>query len=247
MKIAVCVCFVPDTSSVVDVVDGSVDLSGINLVMNPYDEYALEAAIQIREQVGTAEVTVFSLLAPTDRELLRKTLAIGADEALQLGESDQYDSMQTASMLSQAMLERYSNTLPDLVICGKQSVDFQNGQVPSMLAELLDLPSVSGVVAMKMQEGGMEVEREIEGGRETIALRFPALISAEKGLNTPRKTTIKSVIAARKTTIEEFRCLPQEPAYVKTGACSLVQRRQQCQIVADVGVLATLLVAGNFI
>lgn len=197
MNIAVCIDRVPDTASRVSVRDGVIDTGSLNMVLNPYDEYALEEAVRLKEQLTGVVVTAFSAGEKDRYDVLRKALAMGADQAclVENGRSD--DSLSVAASLGKAMRSHYSGR-PDLVICGRESSGCNRAQVPLMLAEMLDVAALGAVTALSIQDDGLRVCREIEGGVEEFFIVPPAVISAEKGLNIPRKTNIKAVMKARK-------------------------------------------------
>jgi len=233
MNIAVCVCQVPDTASVIGFVDGNGDFSRVHEVMNPYDEYALEEAVRLREHYPPCEVTVFSVAPDSAKEMVRKALAIGADRAILVDHTVVSDPYQTAIALSRAISVFYGDVLPDIVFCGKQSTDFQSAQVPPMLAELLGMGAVTGVCSLRFSSDALQVEREIEGGIEFFDLHYPALLSAEKGLNIPRKTSIKSIMEARKKQIDSYSLsLDVDPYVAMTGLKSL-DRKKRCQFLSD--------------
>ncbi len=233
MRLAVCLCQVPDTASVIGFVDGRVDLSRVNEVMNPYDEYALEEAVRCKERFVESVVTVFTVAPASAKEMLRKALAMGADHAVHVIDTPASDPLQTAQVLSQALTAFYKETLPDLIFCGKQSTDFQSAQVPSMLAELLGITAVTGITTLQFLAETLQVEREIEGGIESFELHTPALFSTEKGLNIPRKTSIKAVMEARKKTIEQLSFLPDDSPRVTITALQPFERKKQCRFLTD--------------
>jgi electron transfer flavoprotein beta subunit len=241
MKIAVTVCFVPDTASVIEIADGAVDRNRLNLVMNPYDEYALEEAVRFRERYGEGVVTVFTAAPLSSKELLRKALARGADNAVLIPAEGMPDPFQTATMISKAIAGYYGNVPPDFVFAGKKSTDFQSAQVPVMLAELLRVASVSGVSALKIHGEVFEAEREIENGIECSTVQRPVLFSIEKGLNTPRNTSIKAVMDAKKKPIEIFPPECREQPYVRVTGMDPVRRKKQCRFLADEKELLTVL------
>jgi electron transfer flavoprotein beta subunit len=241
MNIAVCVCQVPDTASVIGFVDGITDLSRVNEVMNPYDEYALEEAVRLKERFTGSVVTVFSIAPALAKEMLRKALAMGADRAILLSDTVVSDPYQTAVALSRAILTFYADALPDLVFCGKQSTDFQSAQVPAMLAELLGMGAVTGICSLHASTEALQIEREIEGGVESFDVHYPALFSAEKGLNIPRKTSIKSVIEARKKTIDCLSITLDESPYVVITGMKPFDRKKKCQFLSDEKELIRLL------
>ncbi len=243
MHIAVCLCQVPDTSSVISFVEGVQDLSRVNEVMNPFDEYALEEAVRLKERFegSSSQVTLFSVASPSAREMLRKALAMGGDRALLLCTTEVLDPFQTSLILSRAIRDFYGEALPDLVFCGKHSTDFQSAQVPLMLAELLGMESVSAIIKLEASEESIQVEREIEGGIESLEVHYPALFSVEKGLNVPRKTTIKSVMEARKKPIDLLPVTISESPSITVTSIKPLVRAKKCRFVSDARELVRLL------
>lgn len=234
MNIAVCVCQVPDTASVIGYIDGVIDYSRVNWVMNPYDEYALEEAVRLKERFGGSVVTVFTFSSDSSKEVLRKALSMGADKAVQVSCSDEvFDPFQTAQVMSKAITEVYRIALPDLIFCGKQSTDFQSAQVPSMLAEMLGMASVNGITSLTVSDDCLQVEREIEGGVEYIDLTCPAVLSAEKGLNTPRNTSIRGVMDARKKSLDLVSVSMNDVPFVLMTGMKPIERKKNCCIVPD--------------
>ncbi len=242
MDIAVCLCQVPDTASVITVLDGAVDLSRVHEVMNPFDEYALEEAVRLKERFEGSVVTLFCAAPPSAKEMLRKALALGGDRAVLIsGTKEPSDPFQTALLLSRAISACYVTALPDLILCGKHSTDFQSAQVPLMLAKMLDMASVSAIITLNASVEALQVEREIEGGIESLDLRYPALFSVEKGLNIPRKTTIKAVIEARKKPIEQVSVTLVERPFVTITAMKAFVRKKKCRFIPDAKELIRLL------
>jgi len=204
----VCIKQVADTETRVKVAaDGrTLDPSGVTWILNPYDEFALEQALRIREAAGSGEVVVLSLGGPGVLTTLRNALALGADRAVHLkSDAVQPDSLQVARAIA-AELQTPGLSGARLIWFGKQAVDDDAAQVGPMVSELLGHPCVTVVAAMEPLAPGGEravVEREIEGGRETWETPLPALISAQKGLNEPRYASLKGIMAAKKKPIEE--------------------------------------------
>ncbi|ASQ89886.1 hypothetical protein CHL67_02195 [Prosthecochloris sp. GSB1] len=241
MEITVCINQVPDTGSAIVVRDGVVDATRLNMVMNPYDEYAVEEALRFRERFAESRVTVFSVGGEDRFGILRKAIAMGADGAC-LAESGGVvgDSFSTASILCEA-IKRYYARKPDIVICGRESVDCNRAEVPLMVAEMLGMASLSAVVSLKAHEGYLEAKREVEGGVEEYVLETPAVISVEKGLNTPRKTNIKAVMQARKKTIDRMDGFALVEPKVLYRELAAVQRKRTCRFVDSVEELTRLL------
>jgi electron transfer flavoprotein beta subunit len=207
MNIVVCVNHVPDTETKVRVgSDGlTIDRTGVNFMMNPYDEFALEEALRIRERFK-GEVLVLTLGNETHKETLRKALAMGADRAVLLKDEAVRDSFGVAA----ALAEEIRTYAPEVVLFGKQSIDYDGSQVGTMVAELLGLPSVAVVVKLEIKDGVATCEREIEGGHEVVETRLPAVFLAQKGLNEPRYPSLKGIMAAKSKPIQEKPAAPAE-------------------------------------
>ena len=199
MKIVVCVKQVPDTETRIRVADGKVVETDVNWIVSPYDEFALEEALKIKEAKG-GEVVLLSLGPERVVSALRNGLAMGADSAVHLKDA-KFDAADTLGV-AQALAAAVKALSPDLVLAGQQGVGGDNSQVPALLAELLDWPQVTVAVKIEIQDGKAVVEREIEGAHETWATTLPAVISAQKGLNEPRYASLKGIMAAKKKMIE---------------------------------------------
>jgi electron transfer flavoprotein beta subunit len=203
MKIVVCVKQVPDTETRVKVAPSGHAISEAdvaNWIPSPYDEFAIEEAIRIKEAKG-GEVVLVTVGPERAQAALRTGLAMGADAAVHVKDAslDATDTLGTARALAAAIL-----TLApfDLVLCGQQGVGGDHSQVPAMLAELLDLPQVTVAVKIEIGDGKATVEREVDGGRETWETALPAVISAQKGLNEPRYASLKGIMAAKKKPVQ---------------------------------------------
>jgi len=201
MKLVACVSNVPDTATRVKVGSNgkSIDPTGVTYIINPYDEYAVEEALKIKEKIGTGEVIVVSLGGDNNKETIRKALAMGADSGILLKDEQPRDSFGIAK----ALAEEIKNQGAQLVFMGKQSVDYDNSIVGQMTAELLDYNCVPICVKFEMNGEKIIAEREIEGGREIIETSLPCIITCQKGLNEPRYASLKGIMAAKKKTIEE--------------------------------------------
>ena len=200
MKIAVCVNHVPDTAAKINVgSDGkTIDPNGVTYVVNPYDEFAIEEALKIKEQTD-GEVTVITLGGDSSKESIRKALAMGADNAVLLKNETQLDSFNVAK----ALADEIKNIEATLVFFGKQSVDYDNSITGQLTAELLGYNCATVVVDFKLDGEKITAEREIEGGKEIVETSLPAVITAQKGLNEPRYASLKGIMAAKRKTIEE--------------------------------------------
>jgi len=181
----------------------SVDRSGVELILNPYDEYALEEALRIKEKRG-AEVIAATLGAEKAAEVLRTALALGADRAVHVKEAAALDGDVYATALVLASVAKH--VAPDLVFVGKQTVDDDSAAVGQALAAILDWPSVGVAVGFELSEDGTHatVHREIEGAHELVETSLPAVVTAQKGLNEPRYATLKGIMTAKKKPIEDM-------------------------------------------
>ncbi len=210
MDSIVCIKRVPDSGARIRVAaDGSgIDESGLKYVMNPYDEFALEEALQLRERAGEGTVTAIILGPPEAEETLRNALAMGADEAVLLVGEPPADGLATARLLA----EEIEGRTYDLLFFGKQAIDDDNMQVPLMVAELLDLPAATVVVELEVGDGRAAATREVEGGHEVVEFELPGVVGAQKGLNEPRYANLKGIMAAKKKPLEQKEVDLPEPA-----------------------------------
>jgi electron transfer flavoprotein beta subunit len=200
MKLVACINHVPDTTAKINPgPDGkSIDKTGVGFIINPYDEFAVEECLRLKEKNG-GEVIVVTLGGDSHKETLRKALAMGADKAVLLKDESVRDSFSVARALADYIRE----VSPDAVFFGKQSIDGDDAAVGSMVAEMLGLPSVSVVVKLEIAEGRAIAEREIEGGHEKVESKLPAVFTAQKGLNEPRYPSLKGIMSAKNKPIEE--------------------------------------------
>src|SRR5688572_27187103 len=200
MKIIVCVSHVPDTTTKINVAaDGkNIDPTGVKFILNPYDEFAVEEALKLKEKNG-GEVIAISVGADSAKEAIRQALAMGADKGV-LVKGDKSDSFSVASMLADAIKPQSA----DIILLGKQSIDFDGMGVAPMLSELLDIPCATVVVALTIEGGKVVAEKEVEGGKETIEMTMPCLVAAQKGLNEPRYPSLPNIMKAKSKPIEEI-------------------------------------------
>jgi electron transfer flavoprotein beta subunit len=200
MKIVVCVKYVPDTATKIKIAANGteIDFADVTFVVNPYDEFAVEEALKIKEKLG-GEVTVIGAGPEAASTGLRTCLAMGADSAILIGDAalEKADSFIIGTVLAKAI--RGLN--PDLILFGKHAIGVDNGQVPAVVAEQLNLPQASVVTKLDVQEKSFRAERDIEGASEVIEGNLPAVITAQKGLNVPRYASLKGIMAAKKKQI----------------------------------------------
>jgi electron transfer flavoprotein beta subunit len=204
MNMIVCIKHVPDTESKIRVKpDGSgVVTEGLNFVLNPYDEFAVEEAIRIKEKVAGSKVVVVCIGPEDATKSLRTCLAMGADEAIHVVDADyqRFDGIASARVLAAAV----KDVGFDLVLCGKQAVDDDCAQVGPALAEFLGIPNVSVITKLEVaaDQKKITVQREIEGADEVVECALPALVTAQKGLNEPRYPSLPNIMKAKKMPIK---------------------------------------------
>ena len=202
MNVLVFMKRVPDTESRIriDRESKAVVEEGLNFIISPYDEYAIEEALRLREAKG-GKVTVASFGPEETVTTLRKALAMGADEAVLIKDDrrEAYDPLRIACILAAFVKARAADT--DLFLFGRAAVGSDNAAVPSMVAEMLGLPQANVVTNLEIEGTSAAALREIEGALEKISFTLPAVVSAQKGLNEPRYETLKGIMAAKKKTV----------------------------------------------
>ena len=175
--------------------------SDIKFVVNPYDEFAVEEAIKIKETKGEGTVTVITLGPSRADEALRTCLAMGADDAIRINlEGSEIDALATAKILAKVISE-----LPhDLILCGKQAIDDDLAEIGIVLAEKLGIPHVSVVTNLELSSNGNTAvcRKEIDGGTQTIETELPAVVTTQKGLNEPRYPALRGLMMAKKKEIK---------------------------------------------
>ncbi len=230
MNILVCISRVPDTASRIIVASGgkTIDNTGIKFVVNPYDEIAIEEGLRLREKNG-GTVTCVVLGTEVSKDILRTALAMGVDKAVIIKTADDnYDSYFTAENLA-----NYAKTLnPDIILLGKQSVDYDSLQMPSTLGELLNMPSVSVVTKLTIEGTNVTAEREVEGGKEVISSTLPCIISAQKGLNDPRYPKLPDIMKAKSKPIEEVAAI-EVAARVEIVGLEMPSKKRIGKLVTD--------------
>jgi electron transfer flavoprotein beta subunit len=178
MKILVCISSVPDTTSKINFTadKSAFDKTGIQWVINPLDEFALTKAVKLQETQG-ATVTVINVGDATTEPVIRKSLAIGANDAIRVNVEPK-DSYSVAKEIANVA----QNGGYDLILCGRESIDYNGGSVPGMVAQLLNQPFVNACVGLEVNGAEANAVREIEGGKETISVKLPAVIAGQKGM-----------------------------------------------------------------
>ncbi|MEN9303061.1 MAG: hypothetical protein RL264_1490 [Bacteroidota bacterium] len=199
MKILVCISKAPDTTSKILFTDGNTrfDENGVQYIVNPYDEwYALVRALELKE-TGGGEVTIITVGTAADDAVIRKALAIGADKAVRI-DAEPKDAYYTAAQIA----EYAKNNGFDLVLTGKETINYNGSQVGGMIAEIMDLPYVSIASKLDVNSGSLTLEREIVGGVQVVEVALPAVVSCAKGMAEQRIPNMKGIMAARTKPLE---------------------------------------------
>ena len=199
MKILVCISKSPDTTSKIAFVDQNTkfDENGVQYIINPYDEwYALVRALEIKETLG-GDVTVITVGSVADDAIIRKALAIGADDAVRI-DADPTDAYYTAVQIAE-----YAKTNSfDLVLTGKETINYNGSQVAGMIAESLNFPFVSLATKLDVNGSTLTLEREIVGGLQVVEVSLPAVVSCAKGMAEQRIPNIRGIMAARTKSLQ---------------------------------------------
>ena len=201
MKIYVCLKRVPDTAARIRVAgDGrNIDAAGVKYVISPYDEFAIEAALRLKEKTGAGEVVALSVGPAGAAEQVRGALAMGADRGILLKAEPGWDALETAKVLAAEL----KSAGAELVLFGMRAVDTDQQQVGPMVAELLQLPCVTVAAEIEVDGGNVVCHREVEGGIEILEAPLPAVVTMTKGPHEPRYASLKGIMAAKKKPLEE--------------------------------------------
>jgi electron transfer flavoprotein beta subunit len=209
VNVIVCVKRVPDTEARIRV-DGSgtsIDKAGIKYDMSPYDAFAVEAALKLKESLGAGEITLLTLGDGAEQEMLRKGLAMGADRAVALTGAVSLDGLATAKTLAAEL----SGMEAPLFLFGVKAADDDQQQVGPMVAALTDRPCVTGVSTFEVADGKAVCHREVEGGSEVVEVDLPAVLCMTKGPNEPRLAALKGIMAAKRKPLDEKPAEGSEP------------------------------------
>ncbi|MGZ3838371.1 MAG: electron transfer flavoprotein subunit beta/FixA family protein [Flavisolibacter sp.] len=194
MKILVCISKTPDTTAKIAFTDNNTKLveEGVQWIINPYDEwYSLVRAIELKEADAATLIHIVNVGGADAEPIIRKALALGGDEAIRIN-TQPLESFQVASQIAAVAKQDY-----DLILTGKETIDYNGGSVGGMLAELLDLPFVANATGLKINGENATVTTEIEGGEETVEVRLPLVLGCQKGMAEARIPNIRGIMAAR--------------------------------------------------
>ena len=203
MKILVPIKRVVDANVKVRVkADGTgVELANVKMAMNPFDEIAVEEAVRLKEAGSATEIVAVSCGLQACQETLRTALALGADRAILVETDAELQPLAVAKLLK-AIVGKES---PQLVLMGKQAIDDDNNQTGQMLAALLGWPQATFASKVKLEGGGAQVTREVDGGLETVAVKLPAVVTTDLRLNEPRYVTLPNIMKAKKKPLETLK------------------------------------------
>lgn len=197
MKILVCISSVPDTTTKITFTDNNTEFntSGVQFIVNPYDEIALARALELTEG-GKGSVTVIHVGTADSEPVIRKALAMGADDAIRVNTAPRDAFFVSKQIAGLAAAEKY-----DIILCGRESIDYNGGQVGAMIGELLHIPSISIVKKITVEENKGILEREIEGGKEIVETNLPFVASCSEGVAEPRIPNMRGIMTARAKTL----------------------------------------------
>jgi electron transfer flavoprotein beta subunit len=200
MKILVCISHVPDTTSKINFTEDNAefDTNGVQYIINPYDEFVLAKAMHLKEELG-ASITVINVGTAETESSLRKAMAIGADEAIRINASPK-----DGFFVAQQIAEIARTNTYDLIFAGRESIDYNGGTVPGVLATLLDYNFINACVGLEIENTTATAQREIDGGSETLQADFPLVIAGQKGLTEEKDLRIpnmRGIMMARKKTL----------------------------------------------
>jgi electron transfer flavoprotein beta subunit len=213
MKILVCIAKVPDTTSKIVFTDNNTKFSNDNVtqIINPTDEwYALVRALEIKEQVVTGSVTVINVGPVDNEQIIRKALAIGADDAVRVNAEDDVEPFFVATQIA-----NYAKTQGyDIIFTGKETINYNSFAIGGMLSELMDLPYISQASKLDIAGNTATINREIEGGEEVLEVNTPFVVAAQKGMAEQRIPNMKGIMSARTKTLTTVESTPVS-AYTK--------------------------------
>jgi electron transfer flavoprotein beta subunit len=210
MKILVCISHVPDTTSKINFTDNDTkfDTSGVQFVINPYDEFVLTRAMWFKEKQG-ASVTVVNVGNTSTEPTLRKALAIGADDAIRVN-ADPTDGFYVAKQLAEVA----KNGKYDLILAGKESIDYNGGMVPGMLASILNYNFINACIELEVEGTNVKASKEIDGGKESFTCQLPLVIGGQKGVVEEKDLRIpnmRGIMMARKKPLSVVEPVAFEP------------------------------------
>jgi electron transfer flavoprotein beta subunit len=238
MKILVCISNVPDTTTKIKFAGGntSIDTTGIQWVINPWDELSLTRALELKDDAssGIKSVTVIHVGQAAAEPTIRKALAIGADDAIRVN-ADSSDAWFVAGQIAEVVKKEQF----DVIMCGIESSDYNGSVVGGMIAEFLGIPSVSAVSGLKFENGQPVLVREIDGGKEVVAVPVPFVAIVQKGIaKEPRIAAMRGIMLARTKPVKVVEPVSSEPLTaivefekpVPRAACKFIDAENASQL-----------------
>jgi len=239
MKILVCISNVPDTTTKIKFAEGSIaiDTTGIQWVINPWDELSLTRALELKDDAGNGvkSVTVIHVGTVASEPTIRKALAIGADDAVRVN-ADSADAFFVAAQIAEVVRKEQF----DIVMCGIESSDYNGSMVGGMISEFLEIPSVSAVSDLKIANGQPVMTREIDGGKEVVSVAVPVVAIVQKGIaKEPRIAAMRGIMMARTKPVKIFEPVAVEPLTqivvfekpVPRSACKYIDAENPAQLI----------------
>jgi electron transfer flavoprotein beta subunit len=239
MKILVCISNVPDTTTKIKFAEGStsIDTTGIQWVLNPWDELSLTRALELKDDPtsGIKSVTVIHVGPASSEPTIRKALAIGADDAIRIN-AESSDAWFVAAQIAEVVKKEQF----DIVMCGIESSDYNGSVVGGMIAEFLSIPSVSAVSGMKIENGQPVMNREIDGGKEVVTVSIPFVAVVQKGIaKEPRIAAMRGIMLARTKPVKLVEPIAVEPLTqivafekpVPRAACKYIDAENPSQLI----------------
>lgn len=227
MKILVCISKAPDTTTKITFTDGDTKFNeaGVQFIVNPYDEwYALVRGLELKEANG-GTVTTITVGGPENDPVIRKALAIGADDAVRID-----TPASDAFLVAQEIANYAKDKGYDLILAGKETINYNGSQVPGMIAEFMDLPYVSLATKLDMNGNVATIERDVQGGTEVVEVETPLVLSAAKGMAEQRIPNMRGIMAARTKKLE---VIPASGASAHTASVkySLPDEKAECKYI----------------
>jgi electron transfer flavoprotein beta subunit len=239
MNILVCISSVPDTTSKISFSDNDTKFvsAGITYIIGPYDDYALARAIELKEAAGSGNVTVIHVGEADSEPVIRKALAIGADDAVRI------NAKATDGYFVAEQIANYAKSKNfDLILMGRESIDYNSGLVHGLVGELLSMPSISPVMKLEVNGNEATMDREIEGGKETVKANLPLVLGCQEPIAEWKIPSMRGIMSARTKPLNVV-----EPSIKESGISfskyELPAPRTNCKMISDsnIGELVTLL------
>ena len=239
MNILVCISSVPDTTSKISFSDNDTKFvsTGITYIIGPYDDYALARAIELKEAAGSGNVTVIHVGEADSEPVIRKALAIGADDAVRI------NAKATDGYFVAEQIANYAKSKNfDLILMGRESIDYNSGLVHGLVGELLNMPSISPVMKLEVNGNEATMDREIEGGKETVKANLPLVLGCQEPIAEWKIPSMRGIMSARTKPLNVV-----EPSIKESGISfskyELPAPRTNCKMISDsnIGELVTLL------